>query len=115
MVLNIGENIRKIRECRGLSILDVSVMTGYSESHIAQIERDKRKPSFDCIMDLMSYYQCEPNEIFGVEGGDNCSKGDTNTYEARLRNLSLKDRNRAIKAIDVVLQIFEEVGEDGKK
>jgi hypothetical protein len=60
-------------------------------------------------MDLMSYYQCEPNEIFGVEGGDNCSNGDTNTYEARLRNLSIKDRNRAVKTIDAVLQAFEEV------
>jgi hypothetical protein len=44
-----------------------------------------------------------------VEGGDNCSKGDINTYEARLKNLSLKDRNRAVKTIDAVLQAFEEV------
>jgi transcriptional regulator with XRE-family HTH domain len=110
MTLSIGGNLRKIRESREVSVLDVSVATGYSESHIAQIERDKRRPSVDCIMDLMSYYKCEPNEIFGVEGGENFSKGANHIFEARLRNLSLKDRNRAIKAIDAVLQAFEEVG-----
>ena len=44
---NIGKNLRKIREELGLDILDVSIETGYSESHLAQIERNKRRPSLE--------------------------------------------------------------------
>lgn len=109
MVFGIGKNLRQIRENHGLSILDVSVETGYSESHLAQIERDKRKPSFDCIMDLMSYYRCEPNEVFGIGSDGELSDSCDNSYEARLNHLSLKDKHKAKKALDAVLQVFEEV------
>lgn len=103
-------DIRQIRENHGLSILDVSVETDYSESHLAQIERDKRRPSFDCIMDLMGYYECEPNEVFGYPSEDDFAEGDSNSYETRLNNLSFKDKHRAKKTIDVLLEAFEEVG-----
>ena len=46
MDMNVGHNLRKIRESLGLDIVDVSIETGYSESHLAQLEKDKRKPSF---------------------------------------------------------------------
>ena len=108
MDMNVGHNLRKIRESLGLDIVDVSIETGYSESHLAQLERDKRRPSFDCMMDLMSYYGCEPNEIFGVEsGGLDMSKDKS--YEDRLDKLSFKDKKKAIKTIEALLQAFEEV------
>lgn len=108
MDMNIGHNFRRIRESLGLDIIDVSMETGYSESHLAQLERDKRKPSFDCMIDLMSYYDCEPNEIFGVESGD-LDMGKDKFYEDRLDKLAFKDKKRAIKMIDVLLQVFEEL------
>lgn len=49
MDMNVGHNLRKIRESLGLDIVDVSIETGYSESHLAQLERDKRRPSFDSV------------------------------------------------------------------
>ena len=105
---NVGRNLRKIRESLSLDILDVSIETGYSESHLAQLERDKRKPSFDCMIDLMSYYDCEPNEIFGVESSDSDASKDK-SYEKRINKLAFKDKKRAIKMIEAILQAFEEV------
>lgn len=109
MDMNIGHNFRKIRENLGLAMLDVSVETGYGESHIAQLERDKRRPSFECMMDLMSYYGCEPNEIFGIESEGLSSDEKDKTYEERLNKLAVKDKRRAAKTIEAVLQAFEEV------
>ena len=60
------------------------------------------------MIDLMSYYDCEPNEIFGVEsGGSDMSKDKS--YEDRLNKLALKDKKRAIKTIEALLHAFEEV------
>ena len=108
MDTNIGHNFRRIRENLGLDILAVSIDTGYSESHIAQLERDKRRPSFECMMDLMSYYGCEPNDIFGVNSDTSSSREGDRSYEDRLKNLTAKDKLKAKKAIDAVLQVFEE-------
>lgn len=105
---NIGHNLRKIRESLDLDIIDVSIETGYSESHLAQLERDKRKPSFDCMIDLMSFYDCEPNKIFGVEPNDP-HMGKDKSYEDRLAKLAFKDKKRVIKTIEALLQAFEEV------
>ena len=60
---NIGKNLRKIREELGLDILDVSIETGYSESHLAQIERNKRRPSLECMIDLMDCYEQTTNMV----------------------------------------------------
>lgn len=108
MDTSIGHNFRRIRENLGLEILDVSVETGYSESHIAQLERDKRRPSFDCMMDLMSYYGCEPNDIFGVDSETSSSGEGDRSYEDRLQKLTVKDKLKAKKAIEAILQVFEE-------
>lgn len=108
MDTGIGHNFRRIRESLGLGILDVSVETGYSESHIAQLERDKRRPSFDCMMDLMSYYGCEPNDIFGVDSETSSSGEGDRSYEDRLQKLTAKDKLKAKKAIEAILQVFEE-------
>ena len=109
MDMNIGQNFRKIRENLGLEILDVSVETGYSESHSAQLERDKRRPSFDCMMDLMAYYGCKPNDIFGGQSEETSLTEGNSSYEDRLNNLTVKDKHKAKKAIDAVLRAFEEV------
>lgn len=109
MDMNIGHNLRKIREALGFDILDVSIETGYSESHIAQIERDKRRPSFDCLIDLMEYYDCEPNDIFGVDSGHTYTDKLCSQYSTKLNKLPVKERRKAIRSMDAVLLAFEEV------
>ena len=102
MDMNIGKNLRKIREELGLDILDVSIDTGYSESHLAQLERNKRRPSFDCMMDLMEYYDCEPNDLFGIEGEHTYIDELCELYSAKLNKLSARDRRRAIRSMEEV-------------
>lgn len=106
---NIGKNLRKIREELGLDILDVSIETGYSESHLAQIERNKRRPSLECMIDLMDYYDCTPNELFGVEGEHTYIDELCELYSTKLNKLPAKDRRKAIRSMDAVLLAFEEV------
>lgn len=109
MDMNVGHNFRRIREALGLDILDVSIDTGYSESHIAQIERDKRRPSFDCMINLMEYYKCEPNDIFGVDSEHTYTDELCALYASKLNKLPTKERRKAIRSMDALLLAFEEV------
>lgn len=107
--MNIGTNMRRLREELGLDILDVSIETGYSESHIAQIERGKRRPSLECLMDFMDFYGCDANDMFGM--ADGADEEDTDSVESRLKSLPAKERYKARKLIDSVLDTF--AGKEG--
>lgn len=102
--VNIGKGLRHLREEMGLDITEVSIDTGYSESHIEQLERNKRLPSITYILQLMEYYGCDANTIFGINEEDD--QISDNSVESRLKALPLRDRVKAGKLIEAVLETF---------
>lgn len=52
MVVGIGKRITSIRKELGLTIKDISLMSGVASSLISQIENDKANPSLSTLMSL---------------------------------------------------------------
>ncbi len=104
--VNIGKGLRHLREDMGIDITEVSIDTGYSESHIEQMERNKRMPSVGCLINLMDYYGCDANTIFGIDEGGSASQMADESIESRVKSLPQRDRVKAEKLIDAVLETF---------
>lgn len=107
--MNIGRNMRRLREELGLDILDVSIDTNYSESHIAQIERGKRSASLSFVIDMIDYYGCDANTLFESEKDIDDQISDT-SIEGRVKSLPLRDRIKVEKLIEAVLETFTAKG-----
>ena len=50
--MTVGENVRKIRKEKGLSILDVREATGLSKSTISELENDKSSPTIETLQKI---------------------------------------------------------------
>lgn len=59
-----GEKIRKVRERRGLTMKEVALKAGVSESLISQIERDRVSPSLDTLLGLADVLQIDLEYLF---------------------------------------------------
>jgi len=59
-----GENLRKIREAKGLSQEVVGDSLGSDGSHIGKIERGEKRITILTVMKLLSALKCEANELF---------------------------------------------------
>jgi len=55
----LGEQIRKQRMDKKLSLLEVAQKVGISESYLARIEADKRKPSTELIEKIGNYLKMQ--------------------------------------------------------
>lgn len=52
-MMNIAERLKKTRELKSISVYKLSQMSGISETHIRDIERGDRNPSFDTLNKLV--------------------------------------------------------------
>lgn len=50
--LNIAERLKNVRETKNISVYKLSQISGISETHIRDLERGKRNPSFDTLSRL---------------------------------------------------------------
>ena len=51
--MNIGEQIKKVRQEKGLSQKALGQLLGVSQQHIAQYETGKRKPKYDTLKKII--------------------------------------------------------------
>ena len=60
----LGEKVRKLREQRGLTVRELSVLLEIgSHSHIVQIESGKRKPSLEILLRLMNVFHVSCDQL----------------------------------------------------
>lgn len=72
----IGENIRRIRKSKELTITEVSEKTGYAIQHISAIEHNKYSPRLITAIDLADIFGVSLDELVGREfkgGAKGCS------------------------------------------
>ena len=67
MTTNIGKNIRKTREDRGLTQKELSELTGISVIMLSQYENGKRKPKHDNLIKIASALSCSPTYLMGYD------------------------------------------------
>ena len=63
--MNIGENIRRIREQNGLSKAELARRVGVSGSMICQVERGTKACSMQLGAQIASALGCEVSELYG--------------------------------------------------
>ena len=55
-------------------------------------------------MDFMDFYGCDANDMFGM--ADGTDEEDADSIEGRLKSLPAKERDKAKKLIDSVIDVF---------
>ncbi len=65
---NLGENVRRIREERGLNLNDVSELTGISKAMLSKIERGESVPTITNVWKIANGLKITLNELAMHEG-----------------------------------------------
>lgn len=78
--MNVGENIRKIRKAKGLTMKDLGKNIGISEQGIGNYERGDRKPDFVILDAIATELECKLFDLLGVEAPDNIPKKNPGSY-----------------------------------
>lgn len=63
--MNVGANIRRIREEKGISQKQISEKVGVSQAMICQIERGTKNPSLQIGMEIAKVFNCTVDELLG--------------------------------------------------
>lgn len=63
--MNIGENIRRIREQNGLSQAELARLVGVSGSMLCQVERGTKACSMQLGAQIAGALNCDVNELYG--------------------------------------------------
>lgn len=62
--MNISERLKKVRKSKNISIYKLSKQSGISETHIRDLERGDRNPSFDTLNRLVEPLGLSLSELF---------------------------------------------------
>ena len=60
----IGDNIRETRKKNHLSLAELAVRVGVSESYISQLERNKCRPIYFCSSENFFRFECSNRHFF---------------------------------------------------
>jgi transcriptional regulator with XRE-family HTH domain len=67
----VGPRLRRIRDERGVTLLDLSERTGISKSTLSRLENGQRRPSLELLLPLAQAYRVPLDELVGApEVGD---------------------------------------------
>lgn len=63
----VTNNLRKIREQRGLIQEDLATATGFCTKTISRIERGERTPSAEFMLRVSAYFNLLVEDVFKIE------------------------------------------------
>lgn len=55
--------LREVREARNLSQADLARLAGVAQCHISDLERGRRKPSFEVLVRLAKALECSLDDL----------------------------------------------------
>ncbi len=61
------DSIKKFRELRGLSRIELAQLSGVNVETIARYERGDREPRISVLNTIANVLACTPNDLLGVE------------------------------------------------
>ncbi len=90
--MNIGDNIKLLREKRGLSRKDLAMEIGVSEATISRYENGKREPNMDTLKNICITLGITMNDLTGeIHTADNLINNTNKKYYSNLTSSELKD------------------------
>jgi len=71
VLAEIGPRLRRVRDERGVTLVELSELTGISKSTLSRLESGKRKPSLELLLPIADAHQVPLDELVGApEVGD---------------------------------------------
>ncbi len=105
--MNIGENIKRLREEKGLTQQQVAELVNMHRSNYSKVESGQRELSVKALSKIAKYFGITLDELVNGEGGlpEEVSIEDTNTMEQvkLIQELNEEDRNMVFKMIETFL------------
>jgi transcriptional regulator with XRE-family HTH domain len=78
--MQIGDELRALRKSHWLTLANLADATGYSISHLSDLEHDRCAPSWDALCALAAAYGLRVSELVGrLEGIGNKLEGSVTT------------------------------------
>jgi len=106
-VMNIGGNIKRLREDRGIKQSEIADLIGMHRSNYSKIESGQREISVPALDKLAKYFNVSLDDL--VHLGDNIPKevsvGDKTTVEQvkLIQELDQEEKNMVFKMIETFL------------
>lgn len=63
----VGQQVRKYRQLRGLTQEKLSELLGLNDKYIGHVERCERKMSYKVLIQLLDFFQVNPQEFFDFD------------------------------------------------
>ncbi|MGG1017349.1 helix-turn-helix transcriptional regulator [Bacillus subtilis] len=101
---SLGENIRRLRKEKKLTLTDVSSSIGISHSYLSRIERNLQKPSLDVIENLSAHLNVPKSDLFPND------IQNLDTPKSRLLN-DLIELNITEEELQMVIKYLKELRE----
>lgn len=121
--LNLGANLRQMRQQKGWTLDEMSARSGLAKSTLSKIENDKLSPSFEVIQKLTTGLNIDVPQLF-VESDHHEAGGrrsinlagegkfhPTPTYEHELLNTDLTNKRMVPFKTTVKARSFDEFGD----
>jgi transcriptional regulator with XRE-family HTH domain len=107
LVMNIGSNIKRLREDRGIKQSEIADLIGMHRSNYSKIENGQREISVPALDKIAKYFNLSLDDL--VHLGDNIpqevSVGDKTTVEQvkLIQELDQEEKNMVFKMIETFL------------
>lgn len=100
----IGSRIKKYRQKKGLSQVELAEKLGVSNSCVSNWEQGINRPDADMISVICDHLDISPSELFGV-AVKACNPADITEHESNLLEAYRKASSEIQKVIDRILGI----------
>ncbi|MBN2879882.1 MAG: helix-turn-helix transcriptional regulator [Clostridia bacterium] len=105
------KNLRKVRKEHGMTMKDLAVKIGVSESAISQYENDKRQPGYETLIELCRIFNVSADYLLGIEESEEFSITEEDLELLKIyKTAKQSDKqhiNALAKAIDKFLKVDE--------
>ena len=105
--MNIGENIRKIREDKGCTQQQIADLVGMHRSNYSKVETAQRELSISALAKVAKFFEMSMDELVNFEG--NAPKEVTLEDKTTLEQVKLigslepEDKNMVFRLIDTIV------------
>ena len=102
--MNVGKNIKKIREQKGLLQKDVAAIAGLHPANYNKTEKGEREPSIEALDKISRFFGMTVDEIIYFEGQElkeiKIENKTTNEKIQLIEQLEEEDKNAVYRIID---------------
>lgn len=116
---NIGHELRRIRESKGLKLIEVAEKAGMSKGSLSFIENGINSPTFDTFKKILIALDVSPEEFFSVEKDILALPEDIQDFVNKEGNQDLirciskmKERGYTSKGITEMLASLQKIVDD---